>query len=463
MKIGIGITTHNRNQIAEETVRQIRYFAPSNSKIVIVDDASKKPFNGATFRFDVNVGIATAKNKCLELLDDCDYIFLFDDDCYPKVKDWHLPYINSGINHLSFTFPKLKNGKNNGNNILYSRNGITSYSNPCGCMIFFTNKCLDYVGGFNTEYTMYSFEHVDLSNRIFNNKLTPDRFLDVSNSIELFHSLDYESSIQSSVKNKSQYFLINSHLYKKNYNSKDFIPYKETPKIKHNNIILTSYFNYSHDPQRGVKWSSELESLNPLIESCIKHKQTLLIFTDCNHPQDSKYIKFIKTIPSKSHSPNVYRWIVYQDWMRNNTFNKIWMVDSTDVVLLRNPFDIINDGMLYCGDEYDMLTDNQWMRVHQERYLHIDDYRIVISRYAKERLINCGLVGGGHFIMVGLVNTWANLHKTHTVGLRVSTDMAIFNYVARKYYNYILVTGEKINTKFKHEEQNNKIAIWKHK
>lgn len=463
MKIGIALTTHNRNEIAEETLRQIRLFAPPESKIVLVDDASKKPFKGATYRFNVNVGIATAKNKCLELLDDCDYIFLFDDDCYPKQKDWYLPYINSGINHLSFTFGSLRNGRKNGNNVLMKHKGIVSYSNPCGCMLFFTSKCLEVVGGFNIDYDTYSYEHVDLSNRIFNAGLTPARFLDVDGSIDLFHSLDYEGNIPSSVNNKSQYFAVNKSLYDRNIKSKDFHPYKEYPKIVHKNVILTSYFNYSHDPQRGIKWSGQLNALTPLIDSCIKHKQKLIIFTDCPHPEDSKYIKYERTIPSKSHSPNVYRWIVYQEWMRKNTFDKIWMVDSTDVVLLRDPFKIIKSGKLYCGDEYDMLTDNNWMRVHQERYLRIDDYRSVISMHGKERLINCGLVGGCSGVMVGLVNTWANLHKTHTVGLRVSTDMAIFNYVARKYYNDVLVTGEKINTKFKHEEQNNKIAIWKHK
>lgn len=464
MKIGIGITTHNRNETAAYTIEQIRRFAPSGSKIVVVDDASKIPFEGADFRFNVNAGVAQAKNKCFELMDDCDYIFLFDDDCYPTTRDWHLPYIESGINHLSFTFDKLANGRQNGNRIVLQHNDMVVYSNPCGCMCFFTKKCLEVVGGFNPLYKTYGYEHVDLSVRIHNAGLTPHRFMDIPNSLELFYSLDYTCEINTSVENRGVHIRNNKLLYNQSQRSKQFIPYKDEPKVKHKNVILTSYFNYSHDPQRKVKWAAQITELMPLIESCIKHKQKLIIFTNCFVDSvNSEYIKFVNTKPSRTHSPNVYRWIVYFEWMQHNEFEKIWMVDSTDVEMLKDPFKIIKQGKLYCGDEFGMITENRWMRTTQEKWFRISDYRSIIQKYANETLINCGLVGGTYEIIYRLIEMWANIHKTKTVGLMHSTDMAIFNYVARKHFNDVIVHGDAINTKFKHFETKNKKSLWKHK
>lgn len=464
-KIGIGITVHNRNETAKHTIEQIRKYAPKDAKIVVVDDASRIPFEGADFRFDVNVGIARAKNKCFELLDDCDYIFLFDDDCYPVDFGWEKPYIESGVNHLSFTFDRLANGKQNGNKIVEHYGLLNVFNNPCGCMLFFTRKCLELVGGFNPLYKVYGYEHVDLSVRIHNAGLTECKFMDVWHSLTLFHSLDYHSEITSSVGAlRGTYVRQNAALYKQSQLSKEYIPYKPMPKRKHKNVILTSYFNYVSDPQRRVKWSAQIEELMPLINSCIKHKQHLIIFSDCFIDSvQSEYIEFVSSLPSKTHSPNVYRWIVYYEWMQTNEFDKCWMVDSTDVELLKDPFRILENGKLYCGDEYNMLTENNWMRRNQEPHFRIADYRTIINQYKKETLINCGLVGGCADIIVPLIETWSAIHKNKTVGLRHSTDMAIFNYVARKYYNDVIVHGERINTKFKMFETNNKKAIWKHK
>lgn len=464
MNIGIGITVHNRNETAKHAVEQIKRYAPQGAKIFIVDDASKEPFDGADFRFNVNAGIAKAKNKCFELLEECDYIFLFDDDCYPVVDGWEKPYIESGINHLNFTFDKLANGRQNGNKIVLQHGEMNVFNNPCGCMCFYTKECLQTVGGFNTAYGIYGYEHVDLSVRIHNAGLTPHRFMDIPNSLDLFYSLDYHCAVSSSVHDRGTHIRTNKRIYDQSQNSKEFMPYRAEPKKKNGNVILTSYFNYVADPQRRKKWSAQISELMPLINSCVKQKQKLIIFSDCFVDSvNSEYVEFVQTLPSKTHSPNVYRWIVYYEWMQRNDFDKIWMVDSTDVELLKNPFKIIEEGKLYCGDEHDMKTENKWMRTTQEPYFRIDDYRKIILNHSDSILINCGIVGGACNPIYDLVDRWSDIHKSKTVGLSHSTDMAIFNYVARKYFNDVLVHGERINTKFKHYETNNKKAIWKHK
>lgn len=110
--IGVGITTRNREQIFLETLRNIKKFLPQSAKLVVVDDASdlqKEDLDvDEYYYFPKRSGIATSKNKCLELLDGCDYIFLFDDDFYPIREEWEKIYIEAsqqtGVQHFCFTF-----------------------------------------------------------------------------------------------------------------------------------------------------------------------------------------------------------------------------------------------------------------------------------------------------------------------------------------------------------------------
>jgi glycosyltransferase involved in cell wall biosynthesis len=460
MKIGIGITVHNRNQMAYDTIARWQEMLPDDSKLIVVDDGSKDPIIGADYRFNHNVGIASAKNKCLELLQDCEHIFLSDDDCYPKVKDWFVPYIESGVKHLSFTFDKVKSGRANGNFVSGNCEGLIEYVNPCGCMLYIHRLCLDVVGGFDDGYIKWGYEHVDFSRRVYNAGLTPRPFLDVPNSLDYFVSLDYEQSVGSSVPQRNSYFEINKRRYTSRLKSTEFAPFIQEAVTHGGNVVLTSYFNYSADTQRKHTWSSDIEKLRPLLDSLkgIKVK----VFHNCFEEPDTDDVEFIKIDPSVSHSPNVYRWIVYYDYLRKNRFEKIWMVDSTDVECLRDPFEM-DEGLVYCGNEHSMMVDNQWMRNTQERFVKgISDYRRIISINARKTLINCGLVGGCFPVVMDLLSIWSDLHSRYTAGLLHSTDMAVFNYVIWKHFYNRMVTGEKINTRFKRFEKN-EISWWRHK
>lgn len=214
MKIGIGITTTTgRNETASHAIAQIRKYSLT-CKIVVVKDV---------------YGIAKAKNQCLSQLDGCDHIFLFDDDTFPILTGWYEPYIESGINHLSFTFDKLHHGGTNGNRLLLkSENGLNVYQNPCGCMLYINRKCLDVVGGFDERFLGWGYEHVNYSQRIHNAGLTPYLFMDVSNSLELFHSMDYHCEIKSSVEHiqRAGFIQHNRAIYLSEAGSKEFMSYK---------------------------------------------------------------------------------------------------------------------------------------------------------------------------------------------------------------------------------------------
>lgn len=214
MKIGIGITTTTgRNETAAHAISQICEFS-EGCKIVVVKDVP---------------GIAKAKNQCLAQLDDCENIFLYDDDVWPITDIWLLPYINSGINHLSFTFDKLHHGGTNGNRkLIKSENGLNIYQNPNGCMIYLNRKCLDIIGGFDERFIGWGYDHVNLSQRIYNAGLTPYPFMDVAGSLELFHSMDYFCEIKSSVEplQRAGFIQHNRPIYLAEAGSKEFMKYK---------------------------------------------------------------------------------------------------------------------------------------------------------------------------------------------------------------------------------------------
>lgn len=214
MKIGIGITTtSNRVEIAKRSIAQIRRYSLGRP-VIIVKDVD---------------GIAKAKNQCLAQLDDCEHIFLLDDDVFPIKHSWYMPYIDSGINHLSFTFSHLHNGMTNGNRKFEGEHmDCNRFQNPCGCMMYLTKKCLETVGGFDERFIGWGYEHVDYSRRIFNAGLTPYPFMDVKNSLSLLHSMDHYREVQSSVEpmQRAGFIKHNRPLYEQGVNSREYCKYK---------------------------------------------------------------------------------------------------------------------------------------------------------------------------------------------------------------------------------------------
>ena len=200
--IGIGVTTHNRNKLVADTVARIKSFTP-NARIVVVDDASESPVNNIdaeVYRFKKNVGIARAKNKCIELLRDCTHIFLFDDDTYPIASEWYKPYVESREPHLMYLFEDWSSGKPVGDDrIIYEDGSIVAHEHARGCMIYLNSSVLDVVGGFDTRYGKAMHEHLDLSNRIYNAGLTTFRYMDVKDSDRLIHSMDEYQEVSTSI------------------------------------------------------------------------------------------------------------------------------------------------------------------------------------------------------------------------------------------------------------------------
>ena len=186
-KIGVGITTFNRpNEILnfQEKFEEAWDFESSYAypTIHIAEDSHEN-----------RRGVAKVKNECLFHLKDCDYIFLFDDDCFPIKKGWHELVINAfletGNHHFSYTREPFckKNGT-------YCHKNITleSFFGSGGVFMFYTKECIEKVGGFYTGYGYYGFEHMGHSMRIKKAQLTQDWFLSIKELKEYIYAKDFE-------------------------------------------------------------------------------------------------------------------------------------------------------------------------------------------------------------------------------------------------------------------------------
>lgn len=462
--IGIGITTHNRNSMLYKTLSEIRRLAPAGSKIVIVDDASETPVEEATFRFDKNVGIAKAKNKCFELLNDCEHIFLFDDDTYPLSENWWIPYIESPEPHLLYMFEHFASGRKiNDAVLLYSDGYLTAWSHGRGCMLYFERKCLNLVGGMDPDFGKWGYEHVELSGRIYNAGLTSFKFMDVANSNGLFWSADEHEATSSTVSGTERRNCLkrNKEIWERRKNSARFVPYYEN--VAHSmdeNVVITCYFTGQPDPERGITWDSDYTRIQPLIRSL--NGQKLIILHDCFDEPDTETVSHVRL--KTSLSPYWQRWVsIYQYLLRHPEIKRVFCVDATDVEMLRNPFPEMDD-LLYSGDELTRM-DDLWMRQKHPS----TSIQAFIRQYAHYPLLNCGLLGGSRVLLIrfigSLLDTWAEnvanvrFGRDQTVG---HTDMGLYNKVMITKFNSYLSHGLHVNTVFKKNEYNN-VSWWKHK
>lgn len=463
MTIAISIITHNRYDVFKKTYKEIKKFMPKGAKLFVVDDGSEIPVKEADFRFDKAQGIAAAKNKAFELADGYDYHFAFDDDVYPIKKDWHLEYINTGLNHLCFTFDRFSNGKHNGRRKIGQEGNIVRYFEPCGLMNFYTKKCFDTVGGMDVEFGAWSYEHVSHSMRIHNAGLTPYPFMDIENSLDLFYSFDWDQTTVRSVDvaTRARLARINQQKYQREIKSSAYIPYKQAT-----GIILTSYFTGVTDPQRGEKWEADIDKLKALSDSCKSNNTELHVLDDCFGMDDiddcfgnENHIHFPERIESKIN-PYFQRWFSYRDYLKANTkYNNIWLCDATDVEVLKNPFQIIQPGKIYCGWEKDFIG-CQWMHNHHKSNFSQN----FIKSNTKTPLLNAGVIGGRYDMVMEFLDRFCDMYDILPEKEACATDMSLFNWVLYSHFLGRIETGLKICTEFKaFDKVNRSGSIFRHK
>ena len=156
--VGIGVTSYKREGLLDVWRSQFRASAPNTAYAL-------------TYQYDSDgnrLGVAGVKNKCLQRLMElcpCDYFFLFDDDCFPAKEGWAEYFIDmhkrTGQHHFLYNKP------GGIRQVVESKDGIDSYNNCLGCFSFLTKEVIEKVGGYNTAYQIYGYEHAEYSRRVY--------------------------------------------------------------------------------------------------------------------------------------------------------------------------------------------------------------------------------------------------------------------------------------------------------
>lgn len=459
-RIGIGIKTHNRADICNNTVKQIRKHTPG-ATIVVVDDASTTPYAEADYRFETNAGIARASNKCLELLYNagCEHIFLFDDDTYPLVDDWWKPYVDSPEPHLMWIFDKPKGAQKRQVEVLYEGDGFTAYHATRGCMLYVERHVLDTVGGMNPAFGKWGWEHASWSDRIHAAGLTTARYMDVPDSADLIYSMDQEGEVVSTATDEAKRFSMGPgmELRMESRNSDAYIEFRELE-----NVVLTCLLTTQKDPQRGKPMQASPALLTDLHQS-LKHDGRFVVL----HTNLTGTMPGAELVTVEQHV-NVYfnRWLHYYRWLRDNPqVGYVWCVDGTDVTMTRNPFPEMEPGKLYMGTEGKTLRDEWMLKQHPDTTL-----QEFMKANPNLPLLNMGVVGGDRETVMRFAHSIIKFYFDDEIdfiygwehGRAGIGDMGAGQYVARTQFGDVISSGPHVTNIFK-SKIGVETAWWAHK
>ena len=111
------------------------------------------------------------------------------------------------------------------------------------------------------------------------------------------------------------------------------------------NIILSTYFTSKEDPQRGGNWKcNDFSIIKDWYQSIKKLNLNAIIFHDhCSDRFINKYsterISFVYHKPIKDIMNARYR--CYYDYLYRHFYKKIYCTDISDVVIMKDPFPLI--------------------------------------------------------------------------------------------------------------------------
>lgn len=284
--IGIAITTTpERKELFEKTLSYINKFAPKNAFIYVHND-------------QYHEGINISKNRCIEalIIQGCEHLFLFDDDCYPISFEAFKIFIKSGLNHACLTFGE-KAHKGSNINLIKTINGIDYFSNARGVLLYFTRNAIEYCGGMDIEYKKYGFEHLGLSNRLYNRGLIPAPYICPSDAIKHFYCYDLEDRSHKPLFDFAEKMALTNkarHLFIQERKSKDWKPYGKGD--------YTLICDFKNDVN-----NIEIESIK---------FDYIVLFTDKIKAPKYKAIKYVYAQLNHRNKGDKYR--ILKDWIKKN-------------------------------------------------------------------------------------------------------------------------------------------------
>lgn len=222
------------------------------------------------------------------------------------------------------------------------------------------------------------------------------------------------------------------------------------------NVVLGCYFNGQPDPQRpGHKLPDDQHAISALARSVTG--ADLVVLNDC---WMTTAVAGTNVFYERVEAPEIayrQRWLSQWQWLRRHPeVEWVWLVDVTDVTMLREPWEYMKPGVLYCGYE-NAAVGCEWIKSNSRKV------SAWVRMNRNQLLLNCGIVAGDRRTVMLVCQRMNDLWVR--TGADALHEMAFLNMVARegeKAGDFQLVTGPRIVTAFK-EYRDNGEAFFQHK
>ena len=198
MKLGVGLSTYNRPEYFKQSIESgIKHILDIVDVFYVYNDGSDKKFEKEYQRIykelpkkivvidnKENHGVGYAKNRLLEkmMADNCDYMWLWEDDIIIKDEKAVTGYIdsakNSGFSHLCFAYHGPMNKEP-----MYKDDWLEYHGACIGAWCMYTKEIIEKVGYFDENFHN-AWEHVELTKRIGDEGFCPPfgLFIDAAGS-----------------------------------------------------------------------------------------------------------------------------------------------------------------------------------------------------------------------------------------------------------------------------------------
>lgn len=176
--IGIGLITYNRAkpaiEVAEAIVATLDREKYDYKLVCSLDQSDTTGYERVaelmTLVAHKNVGISVNKSIALLNLQECDHVFLFEDDFKPSKKGWDTLYINvhreSGIGLFNYCPQWVSDSEKRQKKIAKCPSGTVIYEYTHVAQIMsITKDTLNAVGALDPDFIGYGYEHCDYTRR----------------------------------------------------------------------------------------------------------------------------------------------------------------------------------------------------------------------------------------------------------------------------------------------------------
>ena len=329
--------------------------------------------------------------------------------------------------------------------------------------------------------TLLSSQYIDdgggkIFNIIFYNKLEYlKNYLIYNNKLELSENINNirKTSVVLYSKtdlNKQNDILQLWNRYKKQKYNNIRVKTDSLLGLKFNDLIVTTYFISKSNPQAGsLSHANDPNSLvheynknddkltSVLFNSVIKHNQTLVVFHD---GLDNDYIKRNSThnilfiqVKLGPYSTNDERFFVYNEFIQQVGFERIFFIDCFDVEIKKSPFGIFDQygERIYVGrDSCNSIINCPYVLEKLQNLISVTfelDHQQDFENFLNMPLYNAGIIGGIKGSVNILINFICNILEASNSNENV--NMAAVNYAIYRLflrdYKYIAPKDPDVN------------------